>query len=273
MTEVMMALLRDMREARRRGFQFVALQGVHRNTIKAAMKHDWIFESPGLDGVRYSITGRGERDLALYEIPARVYRHDGICPACNIRPKYIRQTGELAPYCPECYRARSLQSMQTADYHPRSTICPTCGERPRMRRSNGRCYAYCTECRRSKRLNERKRRRASDLARVLAGEFLPCRDCHVNPRRVTRNSVQDYCTECHEKHKRERAFKKVMNPPAPRTKSEDACRRHGCNRPRHVSRRGFVYVYCLRHTREHSRKMYQKRLKNQSVSAGEWNDA
>lgn len=67
MTFRMFQVLHHLRDAQNADSPFVALSGVHKNTIRALVESDMVFESPGLDGDRYKITGRGLKALKVYE--------------------------------------------------------------------------------------------------------------------------------------------------------------------------------------------------------------
>lgn len=265
MTVHMLALLQDMRKAKRSGFNFVSLVGVHKSTINAAIEHDWIFESEGPDGLKYTITGRGEEDLTLYESPKKEYHFDSICPTCRQRPIEVYSTGRRAGYCHQCKVERDQRRYATTQQRVKSELCPKCKQRPRMKYKNGRKYhAYCKECRRADRIVERKLRHKRDLERVQAGEFLPCRRCKKCPRWVTGTTVQDYCYDCAQIYKRERMFQKILNPAkSPVIKTDDMCRRKGCFKPRRVSKKGFVYPYCFMHSRQTKHQAYEQSKERQ----------
>lgn len=213
MSNFQMSILQQLRESKQQGTPFSPLADIHRRTLDSLIEHDWIFESPGLDGVKYSITKRGENALKVYEAPSS--RHDdGLCPDCRIRPVHIYGTGRRDGYCTVCKSKRQKRSYRTADYHPQTHICPRCEVRQRHRRSNGRYYAWCKECRAANRFDEREKRKKRDLERTANGEFLPCRRCKIRPRRVFPTYVEDYCAECsreyHYVYRRRREYQKAM---------------------------------------------------------------
>lgn len=162
----------------------------HGITVEGLLERGWIFQSPGLDGVRYRITGLGEEALRLYE--RRINRRDGICPRCGVRPRHVRASGVRAGFCLECDRARCRGKQR----NKAGTPCPRCGGQ-RYQYPGGDYSAYCEDCaRETRRVNGRKEERAL-LERIRAGESVPmCKSCKAKPRRVFVNSVSSYCAEC-----------------------------------------------------------------------------
>lgn len=195
MSRHMMLVLQDMRAAKASGFPFVDLSGVHKRTINALVRFDWIFESPGLDGVRYKITLRGEKALKVYERPT--YRYDGLCPRCGLRPKKNWSSGKTCGYCDECLRKRDKRqyALKGHQFRPDS-VCPMCKERPRLTYRNGKQHTYCAECRHARRAQERRRQHDLNLERIARGEVLLCRRCKAQPRYHTNKYVYDLCPDC-----------------------------------------------------------------------------
>jgi NMD protein affecting ribosome stability and mRNA decay len=77
-------LLTILYEAHERGDVFVTLflDTDQKRCMRWMVKQDWVFESPGLDGVRYTITGRGQRIVEQIRQVKR-YRRDNLCPRCG----------------------------------------------------------------------------------------------------------------------------------------------------------------------------------------------
>lgn len=83
MTENMLAVLRHLRDLKAQEITYAALRGVDRRTLETLCERDWIMPtserlSAKLGGICYSITGRGEKALNVYE--PRLKRDDGLCP-------------------------------------------------------------------------------------------------------------------------------------------------------------------------------------------------
>lgn len=192
MTKRMYDILVLLRDSKQAGFPFVALPNIHKRTLNAlTIERDWMKESPGLDGVKYIITLRGERALTVYEKPTR--RFDKICPTCNVRPKHVNEQGYEYGYCLECYREHgrkqfALKGWQADPGKP----CSRCKKRKRHTFPSGKTIAYCAHCRKVKRRQEKKRKHARLLARIAAGELLPCPKCGA-PRYHTKKVVYDLC--------------------------------------------------------------------------------
>lgn len=196
MTALMERALQQLRGADQAGAPFVHLPDVHKHTIRALVKRDWIFASKGLDGTRYRITGRGLKALKAYEQPPR--RYDGICPVCGVRPKKVYPGGRQYGYCDECEREhkRRMWKMKGKQLD-RTAPCSDCGIRPRHIYPSGAIIIYCYECRQSRRAEERRRKHARLLERIRSGEVILCIRCHAAPRYHTTNTVYDYCYDCY----------------------------------------------------------------------------
>lgn len=197
MSRKMMHILQYLRQAKHENFPFADLPAeVHGRTINTLVERDWILASKGLDGVRYSITGRGLKALKVYEAPTR--RFDGICCRCNERPRYQAKNGKLQPYCLPCNRRIGRRQHALRGRRLREeTPCSRCKTRPRHRPASGRLIAYCIECKREQRKEEKQRAKKRLLKRLRAGEFVPCIRCKEQPRHYAANSVYDYCEACY----------------------------------------------------------------------------
>lgn len=196
-TARMQTILQRLRAAKDDGHPFIYLNDVHQRTLKALLERDWIFGSAAskLDRTRYTITGRGEKALAVYERPSP-RRLDGICPMCGIHPK--KRYGErLYGYCGECGKiARRRQyNLKGRQLNP-DGLCPTCKMRPRHISRNGKLIAYCTECRHAKRAAERRKTKERLAERFATGDIPLCITCKAAPRYRTPNSIYDYCYDC-----------------------------------------------------------------------------
>lgn len=99
MTHRLYDTLVALHDAKAAGQPFIELD-IHGNTAKALSERDWAFKSDGLDGTRWTITGRGEKALKVYS-PV-VKRGDGLCPRCGLRPVKEYSTGSRDNYCEEC---------------------------------------------------------------------------------------------------------------------------------------------------------------------------
>lgn len=198
MTGQMRDILRCLRQSKAQGFPFAELcyPFAHGITIKNLIERDWIFESAGLDGTRYKITGRGEDALARYE-PHR-QRRDGICPRCGQNPRHVRSSGRKDGFCIECLREigreKRVQGNVNGDIErPR----PRCHKRPRHQYPSGIYSTYCKPCERVNRRRNARKQRREIFKQVQAGAPVPvCRKCKAEPRRIHTNSISEYCVEC-----------------------------------------------------------------------------
>jgi hypothetical protein len=202
MSQIMMEVLYNLREASQAGYPFIALEGVHSRTINTLLERDWMLESKGLDGVRYRITGRGLHALAVYEQPSR--RFDGICPRCDIRPRTTYGTGTPCPYCDECKReiGRKQYALRGNRLNP-DGLCAQCQTNKRHTYPSGKTIPYCMVCRKARRKHERELRQKNLLTRIEQGEFLPCYRCREQPRHHTGKTVHDYCYDCYREYQNE----------------------------------------------------------------------
>lgn len=206
--------LLHLRECKAQGWPFVQLNPTYFNgrTIRSLVERDWAFVSPGIDGDRVAITGRGLDALEVY-LPAR-NRHDGICPSCEENPRHIRN-GTMIAYCIDCDRAITRKKQARLRRRPEYTDrpCSKCKQNPRMRHSNGLGCSYCADCEAERTRKRTARRRDRELELVRAGGILLCARCHAQPRKVFENSIARYCEEClpamHRRWKLNQAFKHV----------------------------------------------------------------
>lgn len=196
MTPRMMAVLQTLRDAKKADWPFIPLPGVHKRTLRSLIARDWIFESPGLDGVRYTITERGARALKVYE-PV-VKRGDGLCPQCGERPRHVFRTGRNCGYCLPCHRENERRERALGLSKGRvDRPCSRCKKRPRHRNPGGSYSTYCTRCNATlKRQGRRKRRKALLRAIQNGASVPPCQQCKLRPRAVRPGSVDDLCAEC-----------------------------------------------------------------------------
>lgn len=194
MSELQMAVLRQLREAKWNGSPFIEISSIHHRTLRSLIEHDWVFESPGQDGVRYTITGRGEDALKVYEAPVK-RRYDGICPNCGKRPKHINKNGKQIGYCKECdalhKRRQAALGRAQGDIH---RTCSRCRKRPRKQFPGGKYSTYCDHCTRVTKRQWKRKYRKVLMARARRGELMCC-ICKVKPVVYTENSVYDYCRE------------------------------------------------------------------------------
>lgn len=192
-TPPMMKVLLALRAAADADAPFMHLPDVHGRTLWSLLNRDWIFKSPGLDGVRYKLTGRGLKALKVYEPTLR--RDDGICPACGIRPRNVYPGGREYGYCAECEREHKRKQFKLKGKQlKREGLCPRCKERPKHVARTGRVASYCLQCKAERAKDERKRKHQRLLERIAAGEHIKCLKCD-QPRYHTQNTVYDYCYE------------------------------------------------------------------------------
>lgn len=199
-------VLRYLRDCKAQEWPFVSLDADPR-TLRYLKEQGWIFDSVGLDGVRYTITDRGEQALAVYEQPRR--RSDGMCPNCGVRPVHFTVNGNRTGYCLECDRARSRGYKRLNVKKP----CPRCGGQ-RHQFPGGSYASYCEECNRELKRQGKQRRRLEQVERAKAGGPVPlCICCHERPRAVHPRGISDFCPECeaeyHSKYRLRKALQRV----------------------------------------------------------------
>lgn len=199
-TRKMYNVLAFLKQAKDADYPFVPLPpGIDARTIRALceLSRGWVFASPGLDGVRYTITGAGEKALKVYT--PTVKRGDGICPRCGERPRRVRKQGANigtpAPYCAACENRMARRKYRLGvDRLLPDRLCSRCRKRPRYVASTGRVYTYCRHCKNVLHRRRHRRERKFLLKRALAGEHIPCRRENCDePRYVSGKTVQDYC--------------------------------------------------------------------------------
>ena len=200
MTGQMKAILQYLREQRDGDvYLFVELHYplAHGKTLDKLLEDDRIFRSASaIDGaVKYRITGRGLKDLAVYE-PKR-NRKDGCCPSCGERPRRQYSSGRMAPYCEECDKALSRRKTARLRKRVPKSPCSRCHKRARYQYPGGKFSAYCEHCARVvRRRNARKQRREVFKA-VMAGAPVPnCKTCKVRPCVVFPHCIAEQCDEC-----------------------------------------------------------------------------
>lgn len=192
-TPPMMKVLLALREAAAADSPFVHLPHVHAATIKSLLERDWIFASPGSDGIRYKLTGRGLKALKVYEPTLR--RSDHVCPACGVRPRKVYPNGREYGYCDECEKEHKRKQWKLKGKQLKHEgLCPRCKVRPKHKTNSGRVQSYCNTCKKEKAKAERKRKHQRLLERIAAGEHVKCLKCD-QPRYHTENTVYDYCYE------------------------------------------------------------------------------
>lgn len=200
-TPMMLTVLQQLRDAKNADMPFIALQDAHGNTLRALIQRDWIFASPGLDGMRYKLTGRGEKALKVYEQPLK--RHDGICPDCGKNPKHITRGGHAEGYCLDCLRANAKRARALKLKVKRGDApCSRCKKRPRHQHKNGTFNTYCDHCKRVMSRRWKRKTFKKKLERARRGELI-CIRCKAAPRHYTEKSVYDYCVDCFHAYMRE----------------------------------------------------------------------
>lgn len=161
MSARMLDALTVMRESEANDHPFVRLD-LHHVTRRALLERDWALESPGDDGLRYRITGRGRTALKAYEV--RTHRTDGICPRCNERPRAVSRTGRLYKHCYPCHREMAnLRYHEGGSQYREDRPCSDCGEKPRYRSPNGTMSTYCADCKNQRTAALKRKYRAERL--------------------------------------------------------------------------------------------------------------
>lgn len=193
MSHRQMEILQFLDQSKRSGFEFVKLPKIHIKTLNAMIDADWIFASPGHDGIRHKITARGLKALHIFEQPTR--RFDDLCPSCCERPKHHYKTGRKAGYCRECMSDLAKRRYKRAGYGIRQDrLCSRCHKFPVHVRASGRAITYCMHCKNVLGRREKKRMHKRNIQRIANGELLPCRRPGCNEQRYhTPNTVYDYC--------------------------------------------------------------------------------
>lgn len=203
MGETSMNILIYLYNTKRDGHPFAGLDGANKNSITYLTRLDLIFTSDGLDGLRYKITGRGERVMRAYLKPPK--RSDGICPDCCRNPKKVYSTGRRAGYCTDCLRRTASRQCELGIDGRRTRlpgrVCSTCRKEPCHQFPGGTYSTYCRCCLKERRRKERRQRRATLLTRVRQGEFVKCqkRGCD-HPVYVAGNTVFEVCKDHHRQY-------------------------------------------------------------------------
>lgn len=210
-TSAMFEAIAQLKAAQDAGTPFLALDDVHKNTLRALARRDWIIASAStVDGTKYKLTGRGAKALRVFSIPTESRRRDGMCPACEKRPKAFTPNGKPYGYCYECYRQKRNRHFRLFGKRSKpGHVCPRCNLREVYKSGSGRSNTYCRECKNELHREYNARKRQDIVARILAGEFIPCRKCGERPIYLTGNTPQDMCFECYTEYRHEwRARKK-----------------------------------------------------------------
>ena len=216
MSESMYAVLTRLIEAEDEGNPWVDLDDVFHTTRSALCRKDWAVESPGLDGVRYKVTGRGRKAYAVFSTPTEMRRWDGICPRCGLRPKAVTANGHKLGYCEACAseaKKRNYQLRGDGWHHDAERLCPDCGLRPVHVTANGHVHPYCRECKNRRSRQEHRLRNERKRQRIQAGEHIGCVTCGA-PVYYSENWVYDYCQEHYrqmqQKSRRRTSWRKVV---------------------------------------------------------------
>lgn len=209
-------VLKFMSDAKKDGWPALPLDEVHGSTIKVLLREGWIISTDGQDGTRYHITFEGERAAKLGNLPVQPYRFDGICPRCCERPRAMRSTGKLAPYCGECNRESGRRKYALGiDTAKPGRMCSRCKKRPVLTRSSGRTITYCRHCKNVLNRRAKKRWHKQKLERIRNGEVLLCtRPGCTNPRHHTERTVSELCHDHYrEWHNDYRHRRRAVTPP------------------------------------------------------------
>lgn len=192
MTGKMLVVLKRLRDEKQRGNLHVDLSDVHKRTLNTLFERDWIFASAGLDGVRYVITGRGMKALAIYE--GTGHNFNGVC-RCGKAQRGYYKSGKRKPYCDDCLKEHGRKQYALKGWQLREdTLCSRCHKRPRHVYPSGKRIAYCSHCRSILRKQERKRKVKRRLWLIAIGR--PPRCCAPGCTEAvyhTERSVYDYC--------------------------------------------------------------------------------
>ncbi len=194
LSEKQAIVLRMLQSGVDAGFPFQAIS-VHKVTIDALVRNDFVFRSVGIDGIKYKITSRGSNILKMYEMPVESRRYDGICPTCGIRNRHIYPSGRKYGYCLECESGRRKRQAQMHGYRPKlvkERICPCCKIRMCHVRESGVLVSSCLKCRNEVDRERRPARTAARLAAIAIGDAPKCCKCDEDVY-STERSVYDYC--------------------------------------------------------------------------------
>lgn len=201
MSKFQFRVLQYLRDFKKMGDPYHMLP-VHSRTIKSLLERDYIFESKGLDGVKYCITGRGLAALAMFEQPKYPHRVGDVCYRCRENAKKVGPSGRKYSYCHDCLRElhrtyyRAFRSSPRWRGRPVNPICPTCQEKPRHVFRSGRLASKCYECYLEYERDKRARYHARQIELAAAGHLPMCTECGTRPRHVTNTRVYWRCREC-----------------------------------------------------------------------------
>lgn len=216
-TRTMLDVLRRLEAVADCDVKFLALEDVSGRTLAALMRRDYVVKSSKVlhpfqrkeadnPPVMWRITSRGRKAYKRFSTPSQS-RSDGICPTCGERERHVTKNGKRNAYCLLCSRESGRRKYALFGYQKKhGQLCPICGERERHVMPSGQIRAYCQPCRREREKAKRKERNARDLARIQAGEFLPCYRCKTRCRHVYGSTVSDYCHECQVQYQREYCY-------------------------------------------------------------------
>lgn len=198
-TYAMLTVMHRLAVAADSNWPFIHLPDVHRRTLNSLVQRDWAVRSPGRDGVRYKLTGRGRAALETYAVPTEVYdtrRWDGLCPDCGKREKVKAPNGKTYGYCEHCLSIRHAKKSSSKN----PGLCPSCKTRQKHITASGKVRSYCKPCRRQHSKAYRKRYNAEIKRRIEQEGYIKyCSSCHEKPVYITGNTVTDYCYECYRK--------------------------------------------------------------------------
>ena len=213
MSHKQMTILQFLEQSKRAGFEFAELPKIDPRTLRSMAEQDWIFASPGLDGIRYKITARGLKALHIFEQPTR--RFDDMCPSCCEQPKHRYSSGRKAGYCRECLRDLAKRQYKRKGYGIRQDrMCSRCGKFPVYVRPSGRAITYCLHCKNVMNRREKRRAHKRNIARIAAGEHIPCIRAGCNePRYHSENTVYDYCYAHYREYMNDYYRRKAANRP------------------------------------------------------------
>lgn len=193
LSETAMNVLIRLHNAAQDGAPFDPLADVHKHTLRFLQREDLIFASKGFDGLRFKLTGRGERTMKAYLRPPK--RHDDICPTCGVNPKHVTAGGRKEGYCKACGLAYKRGQVARHRRIKPGRLCSTCGKRPVHRYAGGSYSTYCTECNRDHKRAQKRRKQARLRARIDAGDVPTCqRPGCTNPIYYSHKWAYEVCT-------------------------------------------------------------------------------
>jgi len=212
MTGPMSIVMNLLQAALLADYPFIELpKDTDHRTIKALIDRDWMVQSKGLDGVRYKITGRGQKAFVM--CAGDFNRRDGICPMCCEQPRHVRASGKLDAYCKQCL---SVVARRKHERHGGRCVnpdrgCSRCGNHPLHQYSSGQYSTYCAACERVRSRLKSRKARETLMTAIRNGEPVPmCKHCHQQPRKVFANSVSSFCPECFSMLSKRRKLRRVL---------------------------------------------------------------